>query len=225
MSRFTTILKWYKRYYFCKNSWQVHRIRLVWDSRYEHCTNGECTFRVQLCQAISWEYCTNLIKSIWKLLRNHSRRQCSTKPHAMNTNRIISVFNMEPYMSKYKSYCTPTPSDFLEKNQSVINTLIIVNSIPSNVKTGHWLCIFQTAKNIECFDPLGLPSFYTLYINSFIESSGKTIIQNQKIVQDLTTKSPGFNALLCFIFRCRGYTYNEILNTYIDNHRFNSFLV
>jgi hypothetical protein len=123
----------------------------------------------------------------------------------MNANRIISVFNMGSYMSKYKSYCIP--SEFPEKILSVNNTLVIVNSSPSSVKTGHWLCILQTAKNIEFVDPLGLPyTFYTPHINNFIESSGKTIIQNQKTLQDLTTKSCGFHALLYFIFSCRGYT-------------------
>ena len=58
-------------------------------------------------------------------------------------------------MSKYKPYCRP--SDFLEKVQRVNNTIIIVNSGPSTLKTGHWLCIFETAKNIEFFYPLDLP--------------------------------------------------------------------
>ena len=142
----------------------------------------------------------------------------------MNTSQIINVFNMDPYMSQYKSYCLP--SDFLGKIQSVNNTLIIVNSSPSTVLTGHWLCIFQTMKTIEFFDPLGLPyTFYTPHISNYIESSGKTIIQNRKRVQDLTTKSCGFHALLYFVFRCRGYTYKQFLHIYVDNPRLNDFLV
>jgi len=142
----------------------------------------------------------------------------------MNTNQIINVFSMDPYMSQYKSYCIP--SDFIEKIPSVNNTLIIVNSSPSTLKTGHWLCIFQTAKNIEFFDPLGLSyKFYVPYISNFIESSGKTIIQNQRRVQDLTTKTCGFHALLFFMFRCRGYTYKQFLNIYVDLPQLNDFLV
>ena len=127
-------------------------------------------------------------------------------------------------MSKYKSYCIP--SDFLEHIQHVDNTLIIVNSSPSSVKTGHWLCIFQTRSNIEFFDPLGLPyTFYTPHIKNFLEQSGKSIIQNRKRVQDLSTKSCGFHALLYFIFRSRGHTYMEFIKIYGDNPRLNDFLV
>ena len=102
-------------------------------------------------------------------------------------------------MSKYKSYCTAL--DFLEQIQSVYNALIVVICSLSNVKMGHWLCIFQTAKIIEFIDPLGLPcALWTPQINYFIENSGKSIIQNQKRVQDLTNKSYRFHALLYFIF-------------------------
>jgi hypothetical protein len=87
-------------------------------------------------------------------LGNHPWRQCSTKPCTMNTNKIISVFSIDLYMSQYKSYCIP--SDLIEKIISVNNTLTIVNSSSSSVGTGHWLCIFQTAKSIEFFDSLGL---------------------------------------------------------------------
>ena len=76
----------------------------------------------------------------------------------MNINQMINVFNLDPYMSKYKIYSIPL--DFLEHIQSVNKTLIIVNSSPSTVKTGQWLCIFQTTKNIEFF----LSSWPTAYI-------------------------------------------------------------
>ena len=143
----------------------------------------------------------------------------------MNTNQIIDVFNLDPFMSKYKSYCLP--SDFLDKIQGGTHTIIIVNSSPSNIRnTGHWLCIFQTTKTIEFFDPLGFPyTFYGVHIKTYIESSGKPIIQNRKRVQDLSTKSCGFHALLYFVFRCRGYTYKQFLNIYVDNPRLNDFMV
>ena len=142
----------------------------------------------------------------------------------MNTNQIIDVFNMDPFMSKYKSYCIP--SDFLQYIHTVNKTIIIVNSSPSTVQTGHWLCIYQTAKNIEFFDPLGLPyAFYTPHIKNYLEGSGKTIIQNRMRVQDLSTKSCGFHALLYFIFRCRDYTFSEFLNIYVHSPRLNDFLV
>ena len=106
----------------------------------------------------------------------------------MNTNQIINVFNLDPYMSKYKSDCIA--SDFLGHIQSFNNTLIIVSSSPSTVKTGHWPCIFQTAKNIEVFDLLGLPyAFYMPHIKNYFEQGGISIIQNMMQVQDLSTKS------------------------------------
>ena len=112
------------------------------------------------------------------------------------------------------------------KIESANNTIIIVDSSPSSIKTGNWLYIFQTSKTIEFFSPLGLSyTFYTSHINNYIESSEKTIIQNQKKVQDLTTKSCGFNTPLYFAFRCRGYTYKQFLNIYVDNSRLNDFIV
>ena len=50
-------------------------------------------------------------------------------------------------VSKYKSYCVP--SYFLELIHSASNAIIITNSSPSTVQMGHWLCIFQIAKNRE----------------------------------------------------------------------------
>jgi hypothetical protein len=136
----------------------------------------------------------------------------------------MSVFNMDPYMSKYKSYCIP--SDFLQHIQHAYNILIIVNSSPSTVKTEHWLCIFPTRKNIEYSDPLGLPyTFYTPHIKNFLEQSGKSIIENWKRVQDLSTKSCDFHALLYLIFRRRGHTYMKFLRIYCEIPRLNDFLV
>jgi hypothetical protein len=127
-------------------------------------------------------------------------------------------------MPQYRSYCIP--SDFIEKMSSVNNTLIIVNSSPSTLKTGHWLFIFKTVKNIEVFDPLGLSyKFYTPHTNNFFESSGKTIIQHQRKVHYLTTKTCGFHALLFFMFRSRGNTYKQFLSIYVDFPRLNDFLV
>ena len=63
-------------------------------------------------------------------------------------------------MSKYKTYLIP--SDFLEHIHNASDTISIANSSPSTVKTGYWLCIFQTAKNIDFFNPPGLTyAFYT----------------------------------------------------------------
>ena len=85
---------------------------------------------------------------------------------------------------------------------------------------------FKQWRILNFFYLLGLSyKFYTPYISNFIESSGKTIIQNQRRVQDLTTMTCGFHALLFFMFRCRGYTYKQFLNIYVDLPRLNDFLV
>jgi len=43
------------------------------------------------------------------------------------------------------------------------------------------------------------------------------LIQNQNRVQDLTTKSLSFYALLYFLSWCDGYTYKEFLNLYMES--------
>ena len=96
----------------------------------------------------------------------------------MSTNQIINVLNLDPYMSKYKSYCIS--SAFLYHFQSANNTLIVVNSGPSSVKTERWLGIFQTAKKTEFFYPLGVQNaFYKHHIKKFLEQNGKSVIQNR----------------------------------------------
>ena len=65
----------------------------------------------------------------------------------MNTNKTINLFNLDLNKSEHKSYCIS--SVFLDRIQNVNNTFIIVNISQSTVKTGHWLYIFQTVKNIE----------------------------------------------------------------------------
>ena len=63
----------------------------------------------------------------------YRKMRCSIRLGTMNTNQMLNVFTFDPYISKYKSYCTP--SDFVNHIQRVDNTLIIVNSSPSNLKT------------------------------------------------------------------------------------------
>ena len=103
----------------------------------------------------------------------------------MNTNQIINVFNLDPYISKYKSYCEL--SDFLEHIQSFNNTLIIVNSSPSTVNLGHWLYIFQTAKNIRLFSSswhsvLALKTFLSKVKNLLFKIGSQYKIYQPKVV-------------------------------------------
>ena len=124
-------------------------------------------------------------------------------------------------MPKYRTYCIP--SDFFEHIQNTGNSTMIVNSCQSTLKTGNWLCIFQTAKNIGFFDRFGLQcTSYTPQIKNFIEQSRKFIIQNWMRVQDLSTKSSGFHEPLYFI---RILFYCIFLSSFVDNTRLNDFIV
>lgn len=142
----------------------------------------------------------------------------------MNTEQIINIFKSDPHISKFQFYCLP--SDFLHDIPNETNTVIIVNSATSDVKNGHWLCIYPQKECTEFFDPLGFS--YTLYtpdIKKFLEDRRVRIVQNSKQVQDYSTKSCGFHAILYFIFRCRGYSFKEFLHIYSDLPVYNDFLV
>ena len=106
---------------------------------------------------------------------------------------------MDLYIFKHKSYCIP--SDFLEHIQSFNHTHIIVNSSPSTVKTGRWLSIFQTGKNIEFINPIALPyTFYMTLIKNLCWAKGKIYYWKLDTSTIYKTKNCGFHTLLYFIF-------------------------
>jgi hypothetical protein len=126
-------------------------------------------------------------------------------------------------MSKYKSYCIP--SDFLDYIQSVNNTLIIVNSGPSTVKTGRWLSIFQTAKNIEYFILFPYRKLSVcLTLKNFLSKVENLLLKIGNEYKIYQPKAVIFMHYNIFI-RYRWCTYSEFLSIYGDNPRLNDFLV
>ena len=105
--------------------------------------------------------------------------------------------------------------------------LSFVNSSQLTVKTRHWLCIFQTVKNIF-FILLASSIHSTRFILKTFLGKVKNLLfkigSEYKIYQ---LKAVVFThyIFLDFFFRCCGYTYGEFLGIYGDNPRLNDFLV
>ena len=128
----------------------------------------------------------------------------------MNANQTINVLNLDLYMSKYKSYCIP--SDFFENIQSVDNSIMIINSSPSTIKTGFGCASFKQRGIFNFFMLLVYYMLSTcLTLNIFWSKVKKNLLLKMKRVKDLSTKRSGFHAVSYSIFQCRGYTYSKFL--------------
>lgn len=101
-------------------------------------------------------------------------------------------------------------------------TIFIVNTDPAHKPGRHWLGVFFTTIN-EHFDSSGF------YPNSTIERElvvhGPRFRYNTNRVQAFYSDTCGLYCLFYCYFRCRGYTFSQILDMFTDNLQLNEHIV
>ena len=100
--------------------------------------------------------------------------------------------------------------------------LYIVNSDPMGLPGQHWFAVFFTTVN-EHFDSAGF------YPNAVLEaqliSRGPRFRYSDRRVQDYNTESCGMFCLFYCYFRCRGYTFQDVMNMFSHNLQLNEHVV
>ena len=101
-------------------------------------------------------------------------------------------------------------------------SIYIVNSDPISLPGRHWLAVYFTQVN-EHFDSAGF------YPNKTLENEliahGPQFQYNDARVQAFHSDTCGQFCLFYCYFRCRGYTFREVMNMFSDNLLVNEHIV
>ena len=141
----------------------------------------------------------------------------------MNTNKVTDAFNLDIYMYKYKSHCIP--SGFLDYILSVNNIFIMFNSSPTTAKTGHWLCIFETAKKTKFWS--SWPTVCILHAShqKLSWDKGKIYYSKLEVSTRFINQKLWCSYTIIIYFPSHRYTCSGFLSIYVVNSRLNDFLV
>ena len=100
--------------------------------------------------------------------------------------------------------------------------VFIVNSDPISLPGTHWYAIYMDKIN-EHFDSAGFKPSETMEV--YLIAKGPKYRYNSKRVQAFYSKSCGLFCLFYCYFRCRGFTFSQIMNMFSDNLKLNEILV
>lgn len=137
----------------------------------------------------------------------------------LNTIEIDRYLRNDPYTRRYYGGVKA-----LDELDIVVMkpTLFIVNHDPSNEPGSHWITLFIDSIP-EHFDPLGHEPIPTL--KNYLIVNGPRFIVNTKRVQGYVSNSCGLFCLFYSYFRCRNYSYLDVMNMFSDNLTVNEFVV
>ena len=137
----------------------------------------------------------------------------------LNTLELDQYMRNDPYIRQYYGGVKALN----ELNVIVPEaSLFIVNHDPSHEPGSHWITLFMQ-QNPEHFDSLGLEPIDP--IKSYLIFNGPNYLYNTKRVQSYATNSCGMFCLFYAYFRCRNYSFKEVMNMFNDNMIVNEFVV
>lgn len=128
------------------------------------------------------------------------------------------------FLSNVPGYLGTFPRDQLPLDAER-GTSLIINTDSSDGPGEHWVAVYVDDKDIEYFDPYGLPPFHE-EIASFLERNGRRITINH-----VTLQTPGYSvtcghyACLFVLFRGRGLEYESLLRMFTGNTFLNDIKV
>ena len=137
----------------------------------------------------------------------------------MKTEELEAYMLRDPYIRHYYGGVVA-----LDQLPIVIKkpTIFIVNSDPSGLPGKHWFAVFFTTIN-EHFDSAGF------YPNKVLEAEliahGPRFQYNDNRVQTFYSDTCGLFCLFYCYFRCRGYSFREIMDMFSDNLQVNEHVV
>ena len=101
-------------------------------------------------------------------------------------------------------------------------TIYVVNSDPAHLPGRHWLAIFFDRVN-EHFDSAGLYPSKSLEVE--LIAHGPRFRYNDQRVQAFRSDSCGLFCLFYCYFRCRSFSFKEIMSMFSNNLKLNEAIV
>lgn len=101
-------------------------------------------------------------------------------------------------------------------------TVFIVNTDPIALPGSHWVVLFIDS-TCEHFDSAGFnprPNF-----ESYLNTRGSDYMFNTSRLQTVTSSTCGLFCLFYCYFRCRGYSFSDILDMFSSNLQLNEIIV
>lgn len=100
--------------------------------------------------------------------------------------------------------------------------IYIVNTDTQNGPGQHWFCIYL-CDYPEHFDPAGLEPMP--YVRTFLTARGSQFMYNSKRVQSFSSETCGVFCLFFAFFRCRNYSFRNILSMFSNDLHLNEIIV
>ena len=139
--------------------------------------------------------------------------------YQLNTLELAHYMQSDPVISKF--YGGVLALDQLQYCNSR-NKVYIVNLDTSSEPGSHWICIF-TLDTPEYFDPAGLPPVDEIF--QYLVFLGPKYLTNTSRVQSFVSSSCGVFCLFYCYYRCRGYSFSDIMSVFSDELLVNEVLV
>ena len=137
----------------------------------------------------------------------------------MRTEELEAYMLRDPYIRQYYGGVVA-----LDQIPKIIKkpSIFIVNSDSAHLPGRHWLAVFFTRVN-EHFDSAG---FYpSRDLESELIAHGPKFRYNDTRVQAFNSETCGLFCLFYCYFRCRGYSFSDIMNMFSKNLYVNEHLV
>ena len=140
-------------------------------------------------------------------------------PYRLNSRQLAAYMIRDPYIRPY--YGGVLAIDELQ--YLVLEPKIyVVNTDPRSESGEHWFCIFL--KDIpEHFDSSGFKPKPN--VENYLFFHGPDYMYNNVRVQSYTSETCGLFALFFCYFRCRGFSFLEIMNMFSPNLYVNEAVV
>lgn len=137
----------------------------------------------------------------------------------MNTDELETYMLNDPYISQmYGGVVALNEVPNVIKKPSVF----IVNSDPNYLPGTHWYALYFDRIS-EHFDSAGFEPNPVLENHLIVH--GPQYKYNSTRVQNFNTDTCGLFCLFFVYFRCRGYTFNKIMNMFSNNLELNEHIV
>lgn len=142
-----------------------------------------------------------------------------SSPFRLNTQQLAMYMLKDPYIREQFG-------GVLALDQLQFTTfkpkIYIVNTDPHNEPGQHWFCLY-ISDTPEHFDPVGNAPLFS--VNNFLILNGPNYLYNSKRVQSYVSETCGLFCLFYCYFRCRSFSFKEIMSMFSNNLKLNEAIV
>ena len=126
----------------------------------------------------------------------------------MNTKELTELLISDPAIRKH--FRGVFAADEQPRGSSWYPCAYVFNTDTKNKSGSHWIALYaENKEQVAYFDSYGIHPFGSLY--KFAKTLAEDVVYNTKWLQGPTTWVCGAYCVYFLHFRCRGYTFKDIL--------------